>query len=275
MSIHEMIKDSMTTHKNKIELLQWAVMSSITSLVYSEYLSTMKQKQVPTKKIMIAPIKYVSKLLNREGDLMKQVSEQLIDKMTENPLFQKFKDAPEFIIFNNDNIEIIKTILDLYIIPNIERRIPEAIFNKFNLGDESQQMFVEDNTIDLFSCKPISDGQFQYIVDETILHLLFTIPTMKKDIELIENNQRIWLTDDEVLIVDHANALTPIHINKSIIENKDVINLLKFITSTTIEKMECGDCGTVKGPNNDLVEYVASTNVFNQVVVADYIGIDV
>ena len=275
MSIHELIKNTMTEHKNKIELFQWAVISSVTSLVYSEYLANMKQKQIPVKRIMIAPIKYVSELLNRDGDFMKLLSEELIDGMISNPLFQKYKNAPEFEIFNETNIEVIKTIFDLYIIPNIERRIPESIYIKFNLGDESQQLFTEDNTIDLFDRKLLTDGQFQYIIEETVLQLLFTIPTMKKNVEPIENNQRIWITNDEVMVIDHNNALTPIHINKTIIDNKDVMTLLKFITSTTIEKMEYGDYGTTKGPNNDLVEYTASTNIFNQVVVVDYIGIDV
>lgn len=273
MAIHQIIKEAMTNHKNKIELFQWAVISSITTLVYSEYISKMKQKQIPTKRIMIIPIKYVREFLSRDSNFVNMLSERLIDGIIKNELFIKFKDAPEFILFNEENIEVLKTIFDLYITPNIEKRICESIYRKFNLGDESKQIFVEDNSIDLFNRQPVTDLQLQYIIDETVLHLLFLIPTMKKDVEPIENNQKIWMTDSEVLVIDHENALAPIHINKDIIHNKDVIDLLQFVTSTSIEEMDWNENAVAKGPDHEIVSFKATSNPFNQIILTKYIGI--
>lgn len=275
MAIHQLIKEVMTKHQKKIELFQWAVIGSISTLVYSEYISKMKQKQVPVKKIMIIPIKYVKEFLAEGSPFMDYLSNNLIDMIINNKEFIKYKHAPEFEIFNEENIEVLKTVFDLYITPNISRRIPESIYIKFNLGDESQQLFVEDNTIDLFNREPITEQQYQYIADECVLQMLWLIPTMVKHVEPVENNQNILMTKDEVLIIDHQNALYPIYINEDIINNEDVIKLLEFVTSTKIIEAKYGDSACAKGPDNTIVKYEIESNPFNQIIISQYSHIQV
>lgn len=272
MQIHNMFKTFIAENKKKIELTQWAVMNSIASLVYAEYLQRFKQKQYPVKRIMIPPIKYVNQFLKHDGQFMTLLSNNLVDDIVKHPLFDKYKDAPELVIFNDQNVELLKTVVDLYIIPNIEKRIPETLSMKFAIGDDSQQLFIEDNTIDLFERKPIDSNQFSFIVEETILQMLFLLPTMKKSIEIPENNKNIHMTANEILTINNSNALCPLHINLPIINNKNVIDLFSFVTSTTFKNICDGEIAAQK--NNEIVLYSIDTNPFNEAVLIKFEGIE-
>ena len=57
-------------HKKKVELIQWGIMSGISSLVYSEYLNNMKQKYSPVRMIMVPTINSVREYLNPENDFI-------------------------------------------------------------------------------------------------------------------------------------------------------------------------------------------------------------
>lgn len=279
MNIHEIVKDALKNHKNKIEITQWAMMSSISSLVYSEYLRRIVQKQVPVRIIMVPSIKYVDELLHPDGQFMQLLSEKFIDGISKNDAFMKYANAPELVMFQEENIEIMKTIFDLYIIPNISRRIPETICKKFGLNDEKQQTFRENREADLFDRKPINGDQLDYIIEETVLHLLTLIPTMKKDIEIPENNMSIQVGEDEIISIDHENAICAILLDDNIIENRSVIDLIKFVTSTNIEPMLVDldgnkrEIAAVK-KNGDIVKYLINTNVFNRVALIKLCGIE-
>lgn len=272
MQIHQIIKDAITQHAKKIELIQWAIVSSVSSLVYSEYIRNITQKQVPVRMILVPSMKTLNELLHPNGQFVQLLSEKLIDGINNNKLFQKYAHAPELILFNDENVEILKTIFDLYIAQHISQRIPETIGKKFYLLDGTQQLFRENREADLFNRKPISERQLYYIVEETVLQLLLLLPTMKKDIELPEQNLNIHLTAEDVITIDHENALGPIHFNEAIIENKDVIDLLKFVTSTTIRRIDGGE--TAASKNGMIVNYSIDTNVFNQVVLTKLSGIE-
>lgn len=272
MQIHQIIKDTITQHAKKIELIQWAIVSSVSSLVYSEYIKNITQKQVPVRMILVPSMKTLNELLHPNGQFVQLLSEKLIDGINNNKLFQKYAHAPELILFNDENVEILKTIFDLYIAQHISQRIPETIGKKFYLLDGTQQLFRENREADLFNRKPISERQLDYIVEESVLQLLLLLPTMKKDIELPEQNLNIHLTAEDIITIDHENALGPIHFNEAIIENKDVIDLLKFVTSTTIRRIDGGE--TAASKNGMIVNYSIDTNVFNQVVLTKLSGIE-
>lgn len=279
MNIHEIVKDAIKNHKQKIELTQWAIMSSISSLVYSEYLRGIVQKQVPVRILMVPSIKYVHELLNPDNQFMQLLSEKLIDGISKNNTFMKYADAPELVMFQEDNIEIMKTIFDLYIIPNISRRIPETISKKFGLDDEKQQTFQENREADLFGRKPLNDDQLNYIIEETVLHLLTLLPTIRKDIEIPENNMSIQVGENEIISIDHENAICAILLNDNIISNEAVIGLIKFVTSTNIESMLVDINGNAKEiaavkKNGDIVKYLINTNVFNRVALIKLHEID-
>ena len=235
MNVHQIISDAMKEHKNKIEITQWAVISSIASLIFSEYISNSRQKQKPVHQVLVPSIKYVHELVDPASQFMTLMSEKLIDGVATNERFIKYANAPEFVIFNEENINTLKTIFDLYMIPNIERRLPETIMKKFGLDNEKQQLVFEDNTLDLFKRKPINEEQLDYIIEETVLQLLVLLPSMRKDIQIIENNKsfHLPLKDQFILTINNQSAICAVHYNDHIIKNKSVIDLLNFVTSTS------------------------------------------
>src|SRR5699024_6218039 len=111
MIVNEKIKRVISEHKNEVEIFQWSVINSIASLVYSEYISNMKQKTIPTKVILVPKVKLVSDLLSPSGELMNTLSNDLIDMMISNHFFIKydFKNIKELILFTEDYIDILKS----------------------------------------------------------------------------------------------------------------------------------------------------------------------
>ena len=57
MQIHQLVKNAIMEHKQKIELTQWAIISGISSLIYSEYIRRIKRKEVPVKMILFQQLK--------------------------------------------------------------------------------------------------------------------------------------------------------------------------------------------------------------------------
>jgi hypothetical protein len=264
MEIHKIIKDTILQNKAKIQLLQWGIASGISSLLYSEYLRRIQQKITPKRLIFVPPIKAVEEFLNPENQFMTWISDNLVDKMLDNDLFLKYLYAPEFQLFTNaDNIEILKTIIDFHIIPNVSKSIPSIIGTKFDLYNPEQQVFYENKSIDLFERRAIIEEQFDFIVEETILQLLLLIPTMKKSIHIPEDNKDIVMNKDLILTIGNEKAICGIHFNKNIITNKSVIDLLKFVTSTTFLYVDA--------PAN---RFMIDTNPFNSVAIVTLEGIE-
>lgn len=272
MQIHQIIRNAITQHKSKIELTQWAIISGVSSLIYSQYIRRIKQKTIPIKAILVPEIGTVHRILDPENGLIEYLSDHLIDKMANHDMIKKYSNAPELVLFNEENIEIMKTLFELYIVPNIVQKIPETIALKFRLNDPSQQLIRQDRDIDLFNQNSITQDQFKFIIDQIVLQLLLVIPTMKRNREIPEDNCKIFMTKNEILTIEHQNAICPIHINETIINNKDVMELLYFVTNTNIRKMENKTTGVEK--NGSIVEYLINTNIFNQVSLTTLEGIE-
>lgn len=272
MEFHKIIKDTIKEHSKKIELIQLAITSGIASLLYSEYIRNIRQKRVPTRIIFVPQIRRVQELLNPDGEFMNSLSESLIDNMRNHELFKQYKDAPELVLFNDDNIDTLKTIFDLYIIPNIFRSIPETISKKFDLQNPQQQLIRESNEIDIFDRKPIEQYQFDYIVEESLLQLLVMMPTVKKEVTIPESNIKLHMSENEILSIGHQSAICNIYINKNIIENEEIIKLIKFVSNTNIKQIDIGDDMCIKG--DDIVKYTITSDVFNQLSFTKLIGID-
>lgn len=263
MQIHEIVKNTLTQHKNKIQLIQWSMISGISSLLYPAYLMAMKSKLKPRKLVLVPKIEQVVDLLNPDNDFIKTLSDIYVDRIKNHPLIQQFKDAPELMLFDDDHVEIMKTIYDLYITPNIVKRIPETIAKKFDLSNDKQQVFIEDKSIDYFGGRAtLNDDEFKFIIDETVLQLLILMPTVKKHIEYPEQKKQMFMTDDEILIITNANGICPIMFSKDIYENKCIMDILSFVTNTNISDIEWQTKSLFK--NNTVVVREASTDIFNE-----------
>lgn len=275
MKMNEMIKVFMNEHQTKINLFQWAITSSVSALLYSEYIKNIKQQQVPSRIIWLPQVKTITEILDTNSYFTNLLSESLIDFMTEDLLFKKYANAPELIIFSedNDNIEILKTIFDIHIIPNISRSLSSTITKKFGLLNPDNKLIKESRDIDLFDRQNINDDQFRFVVREAILQLLILLPSINKKDEFPTDNSRILLTEDEIITVNHDNAICPIHFDKEVIRNKTVMNLLSFVTNTSISEINWGDKAICKGDEKEIVCFEAISNPFNRTMVTKLLDI--
>jgi len=275
MQLHQIVKNAITEHKQKIELTQWAIISGISSLFYSEFIRRFKHKEVPVKMVMVPAIKNVANYLKQDSDFMQTLSSNLITDMQYHYLMQEYDSAPELVMFKEENIEVMKTIFDLYIMPNISRRIPETFALKFGLNNENQQIFRETWELHLFDEKPINTDQYNYIVHQIVLQLLMLLPTMKKEVEIPEDHVDISMTSSEILTIANENAICPIHFSPAVIGNDSVIELLSFVTNTNIKDMRIKNI--LKDDNlkrGEKIDYLVTTGAFNQVMLTRLIGIE-
>lgn len=273
MQIHQIVKDTIKQHKEKIEFIQWAIISGVSSLVYSEYIRRIKQKNGPVRAVLVPEIKRVKEFLNPDNEgFIEMLSDRMIEKMANHELIKKYSNAPELVLFNEENIEVMKTLFDLYITPNIVNRIPESITLKFGLNDPNQQLIRQDRNIQLFDGRFIDTRHFDFVIDQTVLQLLVLLPTMKRSVEVPEDNSRIFIGKDDILTIGHENAICPIHFNKDIITNDSVIELLSFVTNTNISIIGNRERG-MQLESGDIAEYHIRTNVFNQVGIVRLEGI--
>lgn len=252
MYIQELTKKFIIENRQEIEISQQAMIAGVSSLIYSEYLRCIVQKTIPVDRVLVPTIRSVREILDTNGQFMTLMSERFIDAIYTNELFKQYSHAPELKIFDQNNIEVFKGIFDLYISKNLYRTLPEVISRKFCLLDENQQTFMENREADLFDRQPINEDQFKYIVEETVLHLLATIPSMNKDVEYPESKNLIGMTDKTVIGINHVNAICPIYLNTNIVANDSVISLLEFVTSTQVMKTRGTPYRLSTSPTNEV-----------------------
>ena len=262
MQIHERIKDVIRTHKKDIQTIQWAIISGITSYVYTHYVRSIRQQSAPIRIVLVPEIRTVQDLLNPEGYFMDRLSNNIIDMMINKDLFQRYKHAPELALFNEENVEVLKTIFDLYMIPYISRRIPESISKKFDLENPEQQVMQEDRDIDPFSDKPY-DIALNFIARQSVLHLLMLTPSIDKTIEVPEDNMNIRMSSTDILGITHNSALCTIYMDSAIIESS-IFHVLSFVTSIEKQKLYDSKAEACAMKGNDILLYNIKTNPFNQ-----------
>lgn len=245
MSIQENVMNALKNNKKDIEVIQWGIMNSVASLIYSEYISDIRKQQYPTMRIFIPEIRYVSELVSENSELMNHLRGHLVMDMRTWIQIYHYIDAPELMLFDDNHLEIMESILDAYILPNISKRLPETIAIKFGLNEtgDHDPRIQEDSSIDLFGRKPFTTDQYDYITEEAMLQVLTLIPSMNKEITFVENNKEFILPynfNGYILTVNNAQAICPIQYSRAVIYNHDVIDMLNFVTSTNIKDTEDG-----------------------------------
>ena len=250
MDQNEIMK-TVSPHVKKLEVIQWAIVNGVISLMYSEFIRRMRSKTSPVPIILIPEIQTIHNLLKRDGPMVTLLSKSLIYDMATHPLTQRFINCPELVLFTEEYIDLLNLLLDHYIVPNLCKWIPESISNKFNLQDKNQQTFWESNEIDLFDGKYLSVHHYEYIAEQCVLQLLCILPSIQKDIYVPEENLHFVMRSNEILCINHDNAICPIYFTPNVFSNEDVSETLLFVTSTEI--IEDEDVYSVK------------TNPFNKV----------
>ena len=241
------IQEILNKHHHEYEILQWSLMNSIGTLIYSEFLSKMKKVEKPVLHFNIPSIKAIQEVLNHEGVLMETIAKNLVKMIRQDKLFYAIDDLG---IFYPECEQDTNKVLLLYMLPNVERRIPESISLKFGLETE-QQTFREDRTIDLFNRQFDQQWMADYIIHETVLQLI-TFQAPSNVIITVANTSCVGMGDKEIISISNQNALAPILIDKSMLSSES-INLIGFVTNTSFEE------------DNDTTILTTSTN--NKVIV--------
>jgi hypothetical protein len=214
-------------YKKDVELFQCSIISAVSTLIYSEYIRNIRDKTKPVRLILVPEIHAIEEILNEESQLMKSICSNLINHIINHRLYS-YIDKSELIIFKHP--DVLHTILEKYIAPTISQVISNTIRIKFGIGDSDQQLIFESNEIDLFNRTVITERLLEYVFDETVLYLIVDEPSIPKYITPIYNGTLTFI--DEIIKINHRNAITPIYINIDIINNESVKELLSFVTST-------------------------------------------
>lgn len=281
MKLNELVKEMMVKHKNKIEVFQWAVINGVASLIYSKYISCMRWEQTPVPRLVVPEINQVKNVLSTDGPLMTVLSDHLIDDMIAGSAFTIYQywKIPELEIFtipenasadNPDegrhNIEVLKTILDLYIIPNVSRVIPNIISKKFDLEHKSSSIKEDPDLIFCHQHDLLSDSVRRYLADEIAAQLMMFLPSGHKDIRTPEAPSSIPITRNDIMTVDHQNSICPIHFSSEIFENSEIMSLLSFVTNITVTNIDWHDSNPVYVGGMQ-VRWTVDSNPFNQVTI--------
>lgn len=258
MSYHERVKEIIRHHSSKVSMVNLAVTSAVAGLMYSEYLRNFKKTIRPTLKVRVPETAEVSKLLEIGSEFANEMADTMIDRMVDNHLLGERLTVPELFLFTDEYRDILKTIFEIYIIPNVSRYVPSVLRQKFGLDDPSVQTFVESSELDLFDRSFPREHHHRFIADEAVLHLLITLPELSELTECDSNlSVDLPALDEEFLSIGNQNAISMIHVNRQIIDNGPMLELLSFVTDSNFEF----DRDREGGPG-----YNVRSNVFNQLI---------
>lgn len=221
------IKEILDEHKEEYQMLSFAIVNSVATLIYTEFIRRMKRKTQPVPCVHIPRIAAVQEICSMNNPLMKRLSNELFSTMKINPRISVFPST----LINVMNNESCSIILNGYILPIICNRLPDIIRKKFQL-DTDQQIFREDISIDMFERNFGTDQQVKYVADEAVLQcaMILVPPT--------EAEHRLVVDDNILISIDNHNAIAPIIIDQSIIGNQSIFETICFVTNIKMESID-------------------------------------
>lgn len=218
------LQEILNNHHDEYQKFQWALMNSIGSLIYSEFISKFKKYTRPVPHIEIPSIKYIEEMLNKDGDFLCSVREKMVSYILDS----NYKEINESEIFKLENREDLNKVIELYLIPNVIRFIPDVIRKKFNLN-ENQSFFREFNNIDLFDRKFNQEWIIDYVLEEIVLQY---VAFFKAKVSITQTE--FVMGNNNVISIDNKNAICPILISIDMLRNDKALDLIKFVSNTEI-----------------------------------------
>lgn len=259
MSIYELAENMIKNHKEEIQLIQASIINGVASLVYSEYISNITQKQYPIKHIYVPTVLSVRKLLSRHEPLIEKMKTDFFKEFLNNPLIDK--SLPELSIVYKEAFPIL---MYAYIFKNVSSSIPDAIAYKFKLNDMPNAEIREDKDKQIFP-NGITESQFKFIVEQSVLYFIANCNSIKKEILYPESNKSISITKNDILMIENDQALTPIYITSNLIENYPIeMDLVNFVTSSSAELT---DYNAAPKTRDNYIEAVVTTNMDNKTTI--------
>jgi len=270
MNMYSKTKEFQRNNKKELEIFQLAITSSIGTLIYSEYIKNFKHIHVPTTKIFIPEIQTITDLLSLDGSFFKLISENIISEISNNSFFKNYISPLKLSLFSNENKDILQTIFDVDILENISISIPTVITKKFGLDNTENQQFIQSPELDIFNRKiPSRDYYTRYIVDQIVLQMIIMLENIPKTMSFPESNLNIIIPNDDKTIFmlnDNIAAIAPIYFNNLIFENQTIMDLLNFVTGSTVQ---------IEGTTSDILneysinKYIITTTPFNRTAIIE------
>lgn len=286
MKIQEEIKNIMKTDREDLTIIHEALVNAITSYVYSTFIFRMKTKP-PV--VLVPETREIITFLKAGSPFGEWISENLIDKAMEHSLFCTYNHGAQFKLFQEEYVDKLKVIMDLYMLPSIHIQLEDTIRRKFQLDVQEQQTIREDYENPLFPGGKFGKPETRFIVNQFVLQLLLLMNTISVDEEIPETNQRIHMTQHEILTIDSDKALCPIHFNADVFNvpifergDKSVTaedeceypyaelrDMLLFVTDTRVNFRDHSSDVACCKRGNQYVEFFVSTSPFNKARIRD------
>lgn len=232
----EDMKKVFIEHKHGIEIFQHAVINSIASIVYCEFIQNIQLKEYPSPHYLIPRIDSVRSFLKTDGDFMSDVGKQLIAILPSNRWVQyvNYKEHPDFVLFRDDNIDMTDSILRSYILPNASRGIPEVISRKFEVGSDSRKGVIDESyELDIFS-GGIPFSYYKYIIDETCMQLLKSTDSVDRKVVPCTDPSSIEIGPNSMLGINHRCAICQILLSTDMVIDNNIMRLIGRATETSL-----------------------------------------
>ena len=237
--LSDILKDIIEKNHDFVELFQQSILNGVASVMFSEYISRFKQRQIPTKKILVPDIRTVRDYTDHNTTFMTYLGKNILKLIRENYYYKKYEENPFLSLLKSD--EEIDILMSIYIIPNISRVIPAIISKKMGFDQEQPNQIIQVNRdIRLFTdigidTDELYDHLLSTIVSQTMMMLVSSMPGIKRRVANVESNKDIIFPyiEDSIIRIDNSSAISSIFYSKESFSYYDYFKkLFDFVTSS-------------------------------------------
>lgn len=226
MLINQLVLRFINENKQSIAFFKNGFDTSVSSLIYSEFLYNIKQLE--PRKMIIPKIDNIRSLFIEDSILINYLINKLPEDILNDKIYDKYKDRKEFKIFEDK--EMIKYIIDIYLVESLRDKIIFDIKDRFDTESEKITI-IESESKKLFE-NGIQEYHLKYICHQILLDFIYFV-SINKCINLIIDNNEFNVNKNQILSINNEAALAPIYLDENILNN-DFYKVLGFVTSTEI-----------------------------------------
>lgn len=237
---------SYETVQDTAKVLVPSLMNSLSSLIYSKFISLFRKQTKPAERIIVPSVNNIAKFLDRDSEFTRKLQANLFDSIKDavhnNELYKPYEN--KFDMFD----ESARKTFNEDLIPTVEKRIPFVIRRKFDIDGEGNSIFKEDRDLELFTDFS-EDEIYNYLTYEMILNI---IVESKSYVCKYGEDEKLSFTDKDefviyprsILCIKNVMAISPIYIDLNILNLNEINKLIEFITHSTFKEMtdfKCND----------------------------------
>lgn len=260
------IQTLIDNHKSKLEWFKWVFNKILSSTIFMYYASSM-EKQLDEngniRKINVINWRTIDNLFTNDGItrtndgiITTWCRDNFIENLLNHPLFIKYRDIPEFEIFNNkEYIDSFKLFFTINILPFASGSVKDDILNVLN----NNELFAQDpfKKVDENFIEKINNFELEYLVEYFIMLYLYNTPSAKYNEYYMKIND-IKFANNQVMRIRNDKSICDIFLNDKIIKDLyNVRNIIYFVTNTNVVPF-------------GVSEYRATSNIMNSLSIIDF-----